>query len=171
LPATLDSTEARAQRAWDEMAIINTVSRVAHAQDNFDREGYLGCFADKVLLTHSVVFPNWTPRELPAKELVDTYFEVMSGYDGAHHLVSNHLVKVDGDAATCEADLFCVCWMNEDGVQTDCSIGGRYFLRLRRISGQWRIWERSIKQRYLLGDQTMPARAAARVAARKAAGA
>lgn len=159
---------ALAQRAWDEIAIINTVSRVAHAQDNFDREGYLGCFADKVLLTDSVVFPNWKSRELAATELLDMYFETMSGYDGAHHIVSNHLIDVDGDEATCIADLYCPCWMIEDGAQTDFTIGGRYFLRLRRIDGEWRIYERSIKTRYLLGDTGMPERAAARVTARKA---
>lgn len=163
----VDDVAQQARRAWDEVAIVNTVSRVAHAQDNFDREAYLGCFADKVLLTDSVVFPNWTPKELEATELLDMYFETMSGYDGAHHIVTNHLIDVDGDEATCIADLYCVCWMSENGVQKDFTIGGRYFLRLRRIAGQWRIWERSIKTRYLLGDTTMPERAAARVAARK----
>ena len=167
----LDTVEATAQRAWNEVAIINTVSRVAHAQDNFDREAYLACFADKVLLTNSVVFQNWTPKEIPAEELLDMYFDTMSGYDGAHHLVSNHLIEIDGDDATCVADLFCVCWMVEEGVQKDFTIGARYFLRLRLIDGLWRIWERSIKTRYLLGDTTMPERAAARVASRKAAAA
>ena len=166
MPAT---SEAMAQRAWDEVAIINTVSRVAHAQDDADREAYLACFAEKVSLTESVVFPNWTAKELSAEDLVDKYFETMSGYDGAHHIVTNHLVEVAGEEATCIADLFCVCWMVEGGVQKDFTIGGRYALKLRRIAGEWRIWERAIRTRYLLGDVSMPDRAAARVTARKAA--
>jgi hypothetical protein len=162
-----DSFQAMAQRAWDETCIKRTLAEVAHAQDNLDPIAYRKCFADKVLLSSAVMFPNWEPKEIPADELTRMTFESLGKADAGHHMVFNHLIDVSGDDATCSADLYAVSVLIEDGRTSSMSFGGRYFLRLRRQDGKWLIYERSIKERYRFGDLTLGARAAARAKARE----
>lgn len=162
------SVEAMAQRAWDEICIKRTLSEVAHAQDNLDPIAYRKCFTDRVMLSSAVLFPNWESKEISADELTRMTFESLGKADAGHHMVFNHLIDVNGDDATCTADLYAVSVLIEDGKTSSMSFGGRYFLRLRRQDGKWLIHERSIKERYRFGDLTLSARAAARAKARSA---
>ena len=166
-PTTLS---AIARYGCDQVAIIGTIARMAQAQDNFDSEAYLACCADTVRLAAAVSFPDCTPRSLSATELRDMLFEAASGYDGCHHMVTNHRVDIDGDEAVCVADLHCTCWMVEAGTQRHATLGGSYTFGLRRIDGEWRIYERATRIRYVLGDSIVPKRAAARIAARNQKG-
>ena len=157
-----ESPEQLAQRAWDEVSIIRTVSRVAQAQDDLDYPAYCSCFTDQVLLSSAVIIPNWKGGEIAVAELAQKTFDVLSRYDAVHHMVFNHIVDVQGDDATCVADLNAVSVLIEDSEPKACTLGGRYFLRLRRQDGEWRIRERSVTTRYQFGNQTILAKASAR---------
>jgi hypothetical protein len=151
-----------AQRAWDEMVIIRTISQVAHAQDDLDYDAYVGCFTDTVLLTAAVVIPGWQGGEISVHDLAIQYFDHLARFDAVHHMVFNHLIDVDGDEASCVADLYAMSVLIQNGEAQSYAIGGRYFLRLRRDGERWRICERSITQRYQIGDKALLAAAAAR---------
>ncbi len=151
-----------AQRAWDEVAIIRTLSQVAHAQDDLDYQAYRSCFTDKVQLTAAVMIPDWQGGEIDTHDLAMHYFDQTARFDAVHHMVFNHLIDVDGDGATCVADLHAVSVLIEEGEARSFTFGGRYFLRLRRSGDKWRIFERSITPRYQIGDKAILARAAAR---------
>lgn len=138
------------QKVADELGVRRTLARLSRAQDDEDREAYKTCFTDKVLLTESVVIPDWQPRELPVDELADLYFEQMSRYSFGHHLVTNHIIDVNGDEATCLADLWCVYAHRDDPDGRSESLGARYDLKLRRIDGEWLISERSIVELYAI---------------------
>lgn len=164
------NTEEMAQRAWDEISIVRTISRVAQAQDDLDYAGYCSCFTDTVLLSSAVIIPNWTGGEISAGELALKTFDSLSRFDVVHHMVFNHLVEVEGDAATCVADLHALSILIDDSVPHTFTIGGRYFLRLRRERAEWRIWERSVTSRYQFGDQSILGKAAARPPVRQVKG-
>jgi hypothetical protein len=138
------------QKVADELAIRRTLARLSRAQDDEDRPAYKACFTEKVLLTESVVIPDWQPRELPVDELADLYFEQMSKYSFGHHLVTNHVIDVYGDEATCLADLWCVYAERDDPDRRSGSLGGRYDLKLRRVGNEWLISERSIVELYAI---------------------
>ena len=151
-----------AQRAWDEVAIIRTLSQVAHAQDDLDYAAYRSCFTDKVQLTAAITIPNWQGGEIDAHDLAMQYFDQTARFDAVHHMVFNHLIRLDGDEATCVADLYAVSVLIENGEARSFALGGRYFLRLRRLEDGWKIFERSITPRYQIGDKAILAIAAAR---------
>lgn len=145
---TTDQTQL--QQVADELAIRRTLARLSRAQDDPDREAYKTCFTDTVLLTESVVIPNWEPREVPVAELAELYFEQVDKYVFGHHIVTNHIIDIDGDNATCLADLWCVWSERDDPDGRSKSLGGRYDLGLRRVDGQWLISKRSIIELYAI---------------------
>jgi SnoaL-like domain len=153
------NAEAIAQRAFDEIAIMRTVSKVARAQDSLDELAYRRCFTEKVLLTTAVMFPNWTPKEVSSQELAKMTIEALSKYDSVHHMVFNHLIDVQGDTATCEADLYAVSVGTTAGETVATTIGGRYALRLVREKGEWLICERGITARYIYNTKVELAKA------------
>lgn len=134
-------------RMIDQLDIMRTLSTLAQAQDDLDREAYLSCFTETVLLTQAAVFDDWEPTELPASELADKYFAELEKYDSGQHLVANHLINVDGDEATCRADLYATAVRTEGGHTRNAFVGGRYNLKLRRVDGRWLIFERGVKTR------------------------
>lgn len=141
------SDETTVRQLADELAIRRTLARLSRAQDDKDREAYLTCFTDRVFLRESVVIPDWQPREVSVGELAELYFAEVDKVVFAHHIVTNHIVDVSGDEATCLADLWCVSAPKEgDGRST--GLGGRYDLKLRRVGDEWRISERSIVELY-----------------------
>ena len=136
------------QRVADELGIRRTLARLSRAQDDVDREAYLTCFADRVMLRSTVVIPDWEPREVPVDELADRYFAEVDKFVFAHHVVTNHVIDVAGDEATCMADLWCVSATREGDEVRSTGLGGRYDLKLRRVGEDWRIYDRSITELY-----------------------
>lgn len=169
--ARTKTPEEMARLAYDEMCIRRTMARVAHAQDDLDPVAYRKCFTDMVMLSSAVMFPNWTAKEIPADELTRMTFEKLGGADAGHHMVTNHIIEIDGDQATCHADLYAISVLTDDAETTSATMGGRYFLRLRRQGDDWLIYERSVKLRYRAGDPKLAEKAAARKARRQAANA
>lgn len=151
-----------ARRAWDEIAIIRTISQVAHAQDDLDYPAYVRCFTDRVLLSAAVIIPDWQGGEITSHDLAMRSFDNLARFDAVHHMVFNHLVEIQGDEASCVADLHALSVLIEDSETRAFTIGARYFLRLRRHDESWRIFERSITPRYQLGDKAILTIAAAR---------
>jgi hypothetical protein len=163
------NVEAMAQRAWDEVSIMRTLARVARAQDDLDPVAYRKCFADRVMLVATVMFGDWEPKEISADELTRMTFDRLGKMDAGHHMIFNHVIEVDGDNATCDADLYAVGVLTEGEKTSSAAAGGRYFMRLIRQAGEWAICERSVKLRYRCGDLTLAERAEARALARKVA--
>ncbi len=147
-----DTVEGRARRVSDELAIVRTVARVARAQDDLDPVAYRNCFTDTVWLEAAVMIEDWQPGEISADELTRLTFATLSQAEMINHLVTNHIVAVDGDEATCAADLFAVAITRKDAALAASFIGARYFLRLLRTADGWRIRERQVTQRYRLSD-------------------
>lgn len=150
------SVEAIGRRAWDEVCIMRTLARVARAQDDLDEEGYCRCFTEKVLLTTAVMFPDWEPKEITARELARMTLETLSKRDAVHHVVTNPIIEVNGDAARCDADLFAISLRTEAGKSIATMMGGRYSLRLVRQDEEWLICERGIRARYQFDTEAIP---------------
>jgi hypothetical protein len=162
MTSSSEDVAVMAQRACDELAIMNLLARLARAQDDLDLAAYKRCFADRVLLTAAAAVPDWSPKEIPVEELAEMIFATISRYDAGHHMICNPIIDVDGDEASCLADFHAVATLIEDGQTASAFAGGRYVVRLRRQRGDWVIFERSAQVLYRGGDLTLAARAAAR---------
>jgi hypothetical protein len=140
------------RQLWDRLSIIDVTARVAHAQDDLDFGAYVACFTDKVVLSAAVIIPDWNGGEIEAGDLALRSFDRLSRLDACHHLVTNHVVEVSGDDATCVADLTAVSVVLDGGLTRAMTTGARYFLRFRREGQRWLICDRAVTARYQFGD-------------------
>jgi len=62
-----------------------------------------------------------------------------------HHMASNVLVALDGDAASGTANLLATFVNSEDDVTDNSQRGGRYRFAFRRTPAGWRIAEMEIR--------------------------
>jgi ketosteroid isomerase-like protein len=119
------------QALTDRADIIDLFSRYAAAIDQRDASRYRSCFTDEVDIETS-----GTHIEAgPAEEWVELALRAVGVFEGTQHVITNHLITLDGDEADCIATLQAQHW-NADATVV---VGGRYTARLRRTGSEWRI--------------------------------
>lgn len=138
----------------DRASIIQTLSRLAQAQDDRDFAAYESCFWESVLIDQPMI-PNWKPQRLSAREWTRTGLTRLCGFDVTHHRLFNHVIDVEGDDAGCIVDLDATHLITIDGETRRWDLGGRYHLKLKRAGDRWLISERALKVRYQSGDLTL----------------
>jgi ketosteroid isomerase-like protein len=91
--------------------------------------------------------------------IVDQCRSFLSTLDASHHMVTNHLIDVDGDVATCR------CYFQAQHVVVGLDggeswmLGGRYIDRLRRTDDGWRVEHRDLVSSWSDGNPAILARA------------
>ena len=130
--------QEKLQMLLDRMEIIDTMNRYATSVDTRDWDLFFSCYTDEINVDMvSVGFPE--PIDMPAGEFLEIIRVAVSPFDSTQHLISNHVINVEGDNATC------VCYLqaqhfrqDEDGVLA-LLIGGYYSNSLIRTPAGWRI--------------------------------
>jgi SnoaL-like domain len=135
----------------DVLAIMKVMSTVAHAQDDRDAVRYRSMLADEIHV-HLPMVPGFTAQTMSADEWVDNAIAGYAPFYATDHQLFNYVIDVDGDDATCDVDMCAVQqFFEKDGEINTWTIGGRYYNRLRRIDGQWKISARTLEYRYHTG--------------------
>ena len=119
------------QALIDRADIIDLFSRYAAAIDRRDASRYRSCFTDVV----DIETPGTHIEAGPAEEWADLALQAVGVFAGTQHVITNHLITLEGDEAGCVATLQADHW-NADGAVT---VLGRYTTRLRRTRSGWRI--------------------------------
>ena len=119
------------QALIDRADIIDLFSRYAAAIDRRDASAYRGCFDDVV----DIETPGTQIEKGPAEQWAELALRAVGIFDGTQHVITNHLIRLDGDEADCVATLQADHW-NADGA---VKVFGRYTTRLRRTGSGWRI--------------------------------
>jgi len=140
----------------DEYAVIRAITELARAQDDRDWRRFQDAFTDEILISVPSL-PE--PREMRTADYLPFARRALEGYDVTHHQVTNHVVEVAGDRAVAGADLRAVHQLAVDGEPRELTVGGRYRFVLVNERGGWRIRERSLTVRYMLGDPAVAERA------------
>jgi 3-phenylpropionate/cinnamic acid dioxygenase small subunit len=129
---------SRLQILWDRMEIIDTVNRYATSVDTRDWELFLTCYTEEMVADMvSVGFGE--PMIMQAKDFLAIIRQAVSPFDSTQHFVSNHVINIDGDRATCVCYLQAQHFKEEDGGAHSLLIGGTYDHRLVRTPAGWRI--------------------------------
>jgi 3-phenylpropionate/cinnamic acid dioxygenase small subunit len=123
---------------YDRMEIIDTINRYATSVDTKDWDLFLTCYTDEMVADMvSVGFDK--PMTMTAKEFLEIIRQAVSPFDSTQHLISNHVIDIDGDRATC------VCYLQAQHFSQDHTgahavlIGGYYSNSLIRTPAGWRI--------------------------------
>lgn len=132
------SSGAMLQRLTDRAEIVEAVDSVAFLADLRDWQRLREVFADEVLVDYTSL-RGGEPQRLAAGELIAGWKERLGGLDATQHIVANHLVELDGDEATCRAQVLATHHHPNRSGGPLWHLGGHYRYRLARRDGRWRI--------------------------------
>ncbi|MER6674578.1 nuclear transport factor 2 family protein [Streptomyces sp. NPDC000983] len=122
----------------DRSDIIDTCTRMAWYADLRDWDRLAAVFADKVTLDYTSL-NGGEPVTLEPGQIAAAWREGFSRYTATQHLLTNHLVTVDGDGAVCTAAFHATHHGSSDLGATLWTLGGTYRFDLVRTAGGWRI--------------------------------
>lgn len=123
------------QALVDRDAVRNVVLTVCRAMDRADHALFLSCYHDDA----------WDDHGYYKGPVVD--FRPGSIFRAPHvkslmHNITTHLIEVEGDLAWSEAYYIAIQRAKQDGETKDTVFGGRYYDRLERRAGAWKIAHR-----------------------------
>lgn len=84
----------------DRLVIIETCTRMAWHADQREWDRLAGVFAGTVVLDYTSL-NGGEVAELTPGQIVDAWSGLLGAFDATQHLVTNHLVTVEGDTAVC----------------------------------------------------------------------
>lgn len=126
--------EQKVQMLLDRMEIIDTQNRYATGVDTRDRDLYRSCFTDEMELDMSGMGLG-EPMKISADVWADQAISLVSGFQSTQHIITNHVINIEGDRATCVAYLQAQHY-NPENMYT---VGGFYTNTLVRTPEGWRI--------------------------------
>lgn len=130
--------QKKLQQLYDRMEIIDTMNRYATSVDTRDWDLFLTCYTDEMIADMvSVGFEK--PMTLPATDFLAIIRQAVSPFDSTQHLISNHVIDIDGDGATCVCYLQAQHFSQDDTGPHSLLIGGYYSNSLIRTKAGWRI--------------------------------
>ena len=126
--------EKKIQTLLDRMEIIDVQTRYATGVDMRDRDLYRSCFTDEIDLDMSSMGMGEATR-ISADLWAGQAISLVSGFQSTQHIITNHVIIVDGDKATCVAYLQAQHF-NPESMWT---VGGYYTNTLIRTPEGWKI--------------------------------
>lgn len=126
------------QLLYDRMEIIDTMNRYATSVDTRDWDLFLTCYTEEMNADMvSVGFD--APLDMPATAFREIIKQAVDPFDSTQHLLSNHVIDIDGESATCVSYLQAQHFSEDDTGAHTLLIGGYYANSLVRTPAGWRI--------------------------------
>jgi pantothenate kinase len=126
--------EKKIQTLLDRMEIIDTETRYAKGVDTRDRDLYRSCFTDEMDLDMSGMGTG-EPMKISGDAWADQAISLVSGFQSTQHIITNHVITIDGDRATCTAYV----QAQHYNPQNMWTVGGYYTNTLVRTAEGWKI--------------------------------
>lgn len=126
------------QQLSDRLEIDDLLTRYATTLDAKDWDGWAACFTPDAHIDYTAA----GGIKGTLAEVREWLASVMAGFPMTQHLVTNKVVAIDGDHATCQSALINPMGLPDgDGMMLWIE-GGYYRDRLVRTDAGWRIAER-----------------------------
>jgi hypothetical protein len=122
----------------DRIAVIEVCTRMAWHTDRREWAELREIFSEKVRLDYTSL-NGGEPVELTPDQIVGGWSELLGALDATQHLITNHLVTVDGDSAGCTASFQATHVLANRFGAPLWTLGGTYRFDLVRHHGSWLI--------------------------------
>jgi 3-phenylpropionate/cinnamic acid dioxygenase small subunit len=130
--------EARLQFLLDRAAISDVQLRYATGVDMRDWALYRSCFTDELDADFTSVIGG-EPRRMRADEWVEFARRTIAGLKATQHMITNHVITIDGDEATCVAYVQARHYLPNETGDHEQAMFGYYTNRLERTGDGWKI--------------------------------
>ncbi|MFI0719123.1 nuclear transport factor 2 family protein [Streptomyces sp. NPDC021224] len=140
-------------------AIAETCTRMAVHADRGEWRQLRALFADKVLLDYTSL-AGGEPVWVGPQEITDAWARTLGGFDTTQHLVTNHLVDLDGDRAVCTASFQATHRLAAAHGAPLWTLGGEYRWELVRTGDRWLIDAVVMTATWSDGNRALPTQAA-----------
>jgi hypothetical protein len=136
---TTTTPDSTATETEDRLAIVELIGRLALLLDARDWDALEQVFTDTVYSDRTSLYGG-EPVTLGAADFVAGWRQVLGNLDAVHHLISCHVItSLDGDQATCSANMQGThVYANASGGPM-WTVGGRHDYQLQRTPDGWRI--------------------------------
>ena len=141
----------------DRSEIADATNSVATLADVHNWEALRSVFADDVAVDYTSLVSG-EPATLWADDLIENWRAALSGYDATQHVVvvTNHLVRVNGNGATCSAYVVARHYLLNYKGGDLWTLGGRYDYRLVRAPEGWKVNATKLTVLWAEGNQLLP---------------
>jgi len=145
----------------DRLAILELIGKLSLRLDAGDWDALEEVFTDPVRVDRTSVFQG-EPETLSPAELVDGYRKTLGNLDAVHHLITCHVIDLDGDQATCAANMLGTHVLANTSGGPIWTVGGRHDYQLQRTATGWKIAGWTFTIQWATGNMNIGALAAAR---------
>ncbi len=138
--------EKRLQELLDKEAIRDQIYTYCRALDRIDNELGYSVFAEDSRVNYGPTFPSGTGRQF-----IDNMLNQHRRMISTHHMMTNILIRLDGDRAASETYMYAACkFKNKKSGSFTVEARCRDIDRWEKRDGKWLIVERIVA-----GDNTM----------------
>lgn len=134
----MDNENARLQLLLDRAEISDVQLRYATGLDSRDWKLFRSCFTDEIETDFTSVFGG-AARKVSADRWTDAARRSLSGLAATQHMITNHVITVAGDEATCIAYVQARHFLPNDSGDSMQTMFGYYTNRFVRTSAGWKI--------------------------------
>jgi hypothetical protein len=135
--------------------IIETINRLFLAVDERDWDSLKLIMNDTVYLDYSSM-TGTKPDELPLQQIINSWKELLPGFDATHHQLGNYLVDENNQFGK----VFCYGTANHflknDSGMNLWTVTGTYEFKLNNEFGPWRIMEMKFNLKFIDGNMGLP---------------
>ena len=135
---SMTTPESTVTELEDRLAIIELVSRLSLAIDAKDWDGMGQLFTETVYHDRTSL-TGGDPYTAPVAQFVEGWRQTLQALDAVHHQITNHVISLDGDEATCTANMMGTHVLANASGGPIWTVGGRHVYELKRTEGGWRI--------------------------------
>ncbi|KZB88284.1 nuclear transport factor 2 family protein [Amycolatopsis regifaucium] len=148
----------------DRLAVVEVCTRLGWHTDQREWEALKTVFADEVRLDYTSL-NGGEPAVLTPEQIVDAWSGLLGGFDATQHLITGHLVTLDGDTAVCTASFQATHRLADPFGGPLWTLGGTYRFDLVRAGDNWKIRGLVMTAKWADGNKDLMARAAEAVSA------
>jgi SnoaL-like protein len=135
--------------AIDLIMVQQTIHEMLMAADRSDWPECRSFFTDRLLLDH-----DGEPRqELSTEDVIASWAALFRRFTFTRHMVTNHVVEIDGDQANCTSYVAVVHSIQTSAVRATYKQQGNYRHQLRREGVRWLITAISYQKLFDEGDK------------------
>lgn len=123
----------------DRLKIIELINQFGMTIDLRDWSSFRNLFADSVEFDYSSI--GEISSTLAPDEIANTARQDLGGFQATQHMITNHIVELSNNDATCYAHVRAQHFFPNDQFDHTLEIGGYYYAQLIRLDSNWKIKE------------------------------